>query len=106
MSMRFEWPNAGDDLPVKGIFFNPANRTLTVQFRSDEQAAAAEAAFRLFDAGSERHDEVMVMSRGSNPALLGSYLLEQEMIGQECYDEMQKDLKEYRREMGSDGRGP
>lgn len=102
MAVHFEWPTQDELLPVKAIYHNPQNGRLTVQFRTVSEAEEVEERLKGFDKHCEIDGQVYVMKRHSSPQLLGSFLLEQGWIDQACYDELQSDLKEYRREMGED----
>lgn len=104
MGLNYAWNNGKEDVPVDAVFFSPGYRTVTVRFQCEQDAKEAEVKMQLFDEGCERREQLFIMSRGTNPLLLGSFLLENEMIGQKCYNEMQKEIEEYIRDNGK-GKG-
>ncbi len=106
MAANFEWRTKDENIPVKAIYHNPQNGRTTVQFYTQDGAEDAEMKMLGFDRRSAIDGQVHVMSRTINPQLLAGYLLEQGLINQVCFDELQKDLRDYRNEReGGAGRG-
>jgi hypothetical protein len=103
MAVTFEWPSDKAGGAIKAIFHNPDLGTLTLQCHSEEDALSILPELQQFDPRCRQLEGVIIMSRGTNARGLVGCLLEQELVGQGCMDEMVKDYDDHRRE--SDGFG-
>ena len=96
----FEWPSGLEDGAIEAVFHSPHRHTLTVQCKSENDARSILPELQQFDPACQQHESVVVMSRDQNARALVLYLLEQEMVGQGCLDEMIRDYKDHERENG------
>ena len=100
MASRWEWKVKNGELPVRAIIYVQAAKRsvfdkktgLKVCFTDHNTADKYLPTLQELDPNCGLSGHIITISHTINPKYLGSFLLEQEMIDQPCYDELQKDM--------------
>ena len=106
MGVSFEWKNKDICLPIKAIYYNPKHQAISIQFDNETLAIESLEVLQGLDSRSQRRGPVITLnSKDTSPQALSAYLLDQELIDQECFLEMQSDMGHKRKkDKGGDGR--
>jgi len=104
VAISAEWKVIDTKLPVRAITYEHAEKGSVVKSQKvlkiafDDYKKAAQYLDKLIklDTLCTAEDQYIVMTKKITPQHAASYLLEQKMIDQPCFDELQREMKQYR----------